>query len=267
VDEHGCPLDKDNDKVYDYEDDCPDVAGLAKLKGCPDKDDDGIADKNDRCPDVKGPEQLRGCPDTDNDGVADIDDKCPGTSANYKTDSTGCPMDNDKDGIVNEEDSCPDQAGIVSLQGCADTDADGVADNKDRCPNEKGTIANSGCPEMAKADSIRITQIASKIFFETNSDKIKNTSQVQLDDLVDILNKYPAAKLSIEGHTDDVGADEYNQDLSQRRTESVKKYLVSKGVSENRLTATGYGETKPIADNKTSQGRAKNRRVELNTSY
>jgi OOP family OmpA-OmpF porin len=267
VDENGCPLDKDGDKVYDYLDDCPDVAGLTTMKGCPDKDDDGIIDKNDRCPDVKGSSSLRGCPDADNDGVADIDDKCPGTDPKYKTDSLGCPMDNDADGIFNEDDQCPDVAGLVSLKGCADADSDGVADNEDHCPGIRGTINNKGCPEMAKADVIRITQIASKIFFETNSDKLKTASKTQLDDLADILNKYPNANLSIEGHTDDVGEDEYNMTLSQKRTESVKKYLTAKGISESRLTATGYGETQPIADNKTSSGRAKNRRVELKTSY
>ncbi|HEV7620647.1 MAG TPA: OmpA family protein, partial [Flavisolibacter sp.] len=113
----------------------------------------------------------------------------------------------------------------------------------------------------------KITQIASKIFFETNSDKLKVASLVQLDELAVILNRYPEAKLIIEGHTDDVGTDEYNITLSQKRTESVKKYLVSKGISESRLTAIGYGESKPIADNKTSIGRAKNRRVELKTEY
>jgi OOP family OmpA-OmpF porin len=267
VDINGCPLDKDGDKVYDYLDDCPDVAGLTTMKGCPDKDDDGIIDKNDRCPDAKGSATLKGCPDTDNDGVADIDDKCASTDPKYKVDSTGCPMDNDADGIFNEDDKCPEFAGLVSMNGCADSDSDGVADNEDRCPSIKGTINNKGCPEMAKADVVRITQIASKIFFETNSDKLKSASKVQLDDLVDILTKYPDANLSIEGHTDDVGKDEYNLTLSQKRTESVKRYLMSKGIAETRLTATGYGETKPIADNTTSAGRAKNRRVELKTSY
>lgn len=267
VDKKGCPLDKDNDGVADYLDACPDVAGLAAFKGCPDKDEDGIQDKDDRCPDVKGTAALKGCPDTDGDGVADIDDKCPDTKTGYKVDATGCTLDNDKDGIVNEDDRCPDQAGPASLKGCPDKDGDGLADIDDHCPDIKGTIANKGCPEMAVEDVKKITQIASKIFFETGSDKLKVASLEQLDELAEILNRYPGANLTIEGHTDDVGKDDYNMTLSQKRTESVKVYLVGKGIAEARLTATGYGESKPIADNKTAEGRARNRRVELKTQY
>lgn len=267
VNKVGCPLDRDNDGVYDYVDACPDVAGLPALKGCPDKDMDGITDAEDRCPEIAGTVELKGCPDSDKDGVADIDDKCPGTSAGYKVDATGCPFDTDKDGIVNEEDKCPEQAGILAFQGCPDTDGDGVSDLEDRCPSVKGTIENKGCPEIPKEDIQRITLIAGKIYFETNSDKLKLISYSNLDDLVQILNRYPGVNLTIEGHTDDVGNDAYNQTLSQKRTESVKSYLESKGISGSRLTAVGYGKTRPIASNKTAQGRAKNRRVELKTSY
>jgi OmpA-OmpF porin, OOP family len=294
VDKAGCPLDKDGDGVADYLDACADIAGLKELNGCPDRDGDGVADKDDNCPDVKGlaaysgcpdtdgdgvidnmdrcPDvagfaNLKGCPDTDNDGVADIDDKCPNTKPNYAVDATGCTLDNDHDGIVNEEDACPDKAGALVFKGCPDTDADGVSDKDDRCPTIKGTIANKGCPEMAIADVKKITQIASKIFFETNSDKLKVASLVQLDELASILKRYEAANLSIEGHADSQGADDFNLNLSQKRTESVKVYLMGKGIMESRLTAIGYGESRPIADNKTSLGRAKNRRVELKTSY
>ena len=267
VDKAGCPLDADKDGVPDYLDQCPDVAGVKMLNGCPDKDNDGIADKNDRCPDAAGPSSLKGCPDKDGDGVPDIDDQCPDTKSGYKVDANGCPMDNDKDGIVNELDRCPEAAGPESLKGCPDTDGDGVADMDDRCPGAVGTIANKGCPEIAKADSIKITQIASKIFFETNSDKLKVASLSQLDELVLILKKYESANLLIEGHADSQGADAYNLTLSQKRTDAVKTYLMGKGIMESRLTAIGYGEGRPIADNNTAAGRAKNRRVELKTSY
>ena len=163
--------------------------------------------------------------------------------------------------------SCPDNAGPESLKGCPDTDGDGVADIDDRCPALKGTIVNKGCPEISVEDVKRITQIASKIFFETASDKLKIASLVQLDELSEILKRYPEANLTIEGHTDEVGKDDYNMTLSQKRTESVKNYLMGKGIFESRLAAIGYGETKPIADNNTSAGRAKNRRVELKTQY
>ncbi|MDB5278524.1 MAG: OmpA/MotB domain protein [Ferruginibacter sp.] len=267
VDKTGCPLDKDADGVADYLDKCPDVAGVAALMGCPDKDGDGITDAEDRCPDVAGSLAMKGCPDTDKDGVADIDDHCPDTKAGYKVDAAGCPMDNDKDGIVNEDDRCPDAAGPASLKGCPDTDGDGVADIDDRCPAIKGTIANKGCPEMTVEEVKKITEIASKIFFENNSDKLKVASLVQLDELTTLLKKYENANLSIGGYTDSKGTDAYNLTLSQKRTESVKKYLISKGITDSRLSATGYGETLPIADNKTALGRAKNRRVELKTSY
>lgn len=267
VDKNGCPIDKDNDGVADYIDACPDVAGVAALKGCPDKDGDGITDKDDRCPEIAGLTELKGCPDADKDGVADMDDKCPDTKAGYKVNATGCAMDNDKDGVINEDDACPDKAGTAALKGCPDTDGDGVADNEDRCPGVKGTIANKGCPEITKEDVKKITQIASKIFFETNSDKLKVASLAQLDELADILKRYEAANLVIEGHTDSQGEDAYNMTLSQKRTDSVKTYLMGKGIMESRLTASGFGETKPVADNKTSLGRAKNRRVELKTSY
>lgn len=267
VDEFGCPLDKDKDGVADYLDACIDVAGLPSLKGCPDTDMDGITDKDDRCPTVFGPVELNGCPDSDKDGIADVNDKCPGTKTGYKVDGSGCAIDSDEDGLVNEEDACPDLAGELVFKGCPDTDKDGIADNEDRCPTAKGSIENKGCPEIPKVDIQKITLIAGKIYFETNSDKLKLISNSALDDLAEILKRNEGINLTIEGHTDSDGEDEYNVKLSQERTQSVKNYLISKGISEERLIPIGYGETKPIADNKTNAGKAKNRRVELKTSY
>jgi outer membrane protein OmpA-like peptidoglycan-associated protein len=263
----GCPLDRDNDAVADYLDACPDIAGVASLNGCPDKDMDGITDKEDRCPDVFGPVETKGCPDADKDGIVDIDDKCEGTKTGYKVDATGCTLDNDKDGIVNEEDLCPELAGTMAFKGCPDTDGDGISDKDDRCPTVKGTFENKGCPEIAKVDIQRITVIASKIYFETGSAKLKLISNSSLDDLSAILKRNEAINLTIEGHTDNVGEHDYNVTLSQQRTESVKAYLIAKGIPAARLTAIGYGETKPVADNTKAAGKAKNRRVELKTSY
>lgn len=267
VDEAGCPLDQDKDGVADYLDECPAMAGVPALKGCPDKDADGIADKEDRCPDVAGLMTLQGCPDADADGVADMDDKCPGTKAGYKVDATGCPMDGDGDGVINEEDDCPTLKGLPYLKGCPDGDNDGIADKDDRCPNERGVAANKGCPEVPKEVLVQVNKIAEKIFFETGSDKLKGMSASRLDDLAGILKQYPSAKLTIEGHTDNTGDPQKNMVLSQKRCDSVKNYLSSKGVDPNRMTATGYGDTRPVADNKTSDGRAKNRRVELKMEY
>ena len=267
VDKMGCPLDRDNDGVYDYLDTCPDVAGLASLAGCPDRDNDGVTDASDRCPDQPGTMLLKGCPDADKDGVADLDDKCANTKPGTKVDSSGCPIDSDKDGVTDDIDRCPDVAGVVALKGCPDSDGDGVADIDDRCPNAKGSLANKGCPEIAKEDVKRITFIGSKIFFENNSDKLKVASLSQLDELSKILNKYDGANLVIEGHTDSNGSDDFNMNLSQKRTESVRAYLIGKGISGDRLIGLGLGETKPVASNKTTLGRAKNRRVELKTNY
>lgn len=267
VDKNGCPLDKDKDGVADYLDECPDVSGTEQLKGCPDKDGDYIVDKDDKCPDVAGIAKLKGCPDADSDGVADGEDLCQGTKPGYIVDAKGCALDKDSDGVVDEEDACPDKAGVLALLGCPDTDNDGVGDNQDRCPEVKGTLANKGCPEISKEDVKKITQIGSKIFMETNSDKLLTASLAQLDELASILKRYEQANLLIEGHTDSQGDEALNLTLSQKRTESVKTYLMGRGIMESRLTAVGYGETKPIADNKTTAGRAKNRRVELKTSY
>jgi outer membrane protein OmpA-like peptidoglycan-associated protein len=267
VDKTGCPIDKDIDGVADYLDKCPDLAGTAALNGCPDADKDGIADAEDRCPDVAGSTDLKGCQDVDKDGVADIDDKCANTTAGYKVDATGCPLDNDKDGVANEVDLCPDAAGPLALKGCPDTDGDGVTDNIDRCPNEKGNIIDKGCPKIAPIDIKKIAAIGGKLFFENASSELKQSSYIQLDNLVAILKRYNATNLQIGGHTDNVGSDASNINLSQQRAESVKIYLINKGIPESRLTALGFGDGKPIADNNSATSRAKNRRVELITSY
>ena len=205
--------------------------------------------------------------DTDKDGVPDKKDKCANTPKGVKVDATGCPIDADGDGVPDYLDKCPALKGIEVLNGCPDTDGDGVADIDDRCPSLKGNIANKGCPEITKQDAVRITYIGSKLFFENNSDKLKVASLSQLDELTKILNKYEGANLVIEGHTDSNGSDEFNTALSQKRTESVRAYLIEKGISSSRLTGVGMGESKPVATNTTSLGRAKNRRVELKTMY
>lgn len=239
VDSVGCDLDSDKDGIVDNEDECTYEAGLAQFKGCPDKDGDGIKDATDKCPDVAGLEKFMGCPDKDGDGIQDALDKCP------------------------------DVAGLERKQGCpfVDTDGDSIEDDVDKCPTIKGVAANKGCPEI-KADVAKKVAVAAKgVFFETGKDVIKKESFDDLNVLVGILQAEKDLKVSIEGHTDDVGDPVKNEQLSQRRTESVKNYLISKGIDASRLTATGYGSTKPVADNKTPQGRAKNRRVEFKLDY
>ena len=267
VDDAGCPLDDDKDGIANFLDECPSVFGTLPLKGCPDMDGDGVADQKDRCPEIAGLLTMNGCPDKDGDGVADPDDKCPETKAGYKVDITGCPFDLDADGVVNEEDSCPEVFGLASLNGCPDRDNDGIADKDDKCPDIAGLQANNGCPDLPPDVSNQITSIAGKIFFESGRADLMISSKSQLETLVNILKTYPETNLSIEGHTDNTGDFSQNLLLSQKRCESVKKYLVSKGIDSVRLTAIGFGESKPVGDNGTVSGRAKNRRVELNTKY
>ena len=265
--------DRDKDGIVDDEDRCPDVFGLKELKGCPDSDGDGVADIDDKCPDTpKGVKvEANGCPkDSDNDGVADYLDKCPNTPAGVKVDAKGCPLDSDNDGVADYLDKCPKTPANVKVDadGCPiDTDKDGIPDYLDKCPTVPGTVANKGCPEMTQVEKEKVINIAKAIYFETGKDIIKKISEAPLNEFVPILNKYPEMHVNIEGNTDDVGSDAKNLVLSQQRAEAVKKYLVSKGISADRLNAIGYGETKPKADNKTAAGRAENRRVDLNTEY
>ena len=229
-----------------------------------DRDGDGIVDSLDRCPDTPGLDVLSGCPDADGDGIADVDDKCPEVQglAKYQ----GCPIpDTDGDGINDEEDKCPTVAGLARYQGCPipDTDGDGVNDEEDKCPTRVGPVENQGCPVIAKEVIEKINFAAKNVFYSTGSFKLLPKSFKSLDEVARLMNEDPTLMLDIDGHTDSQGSDESNQVLSENRAKSVKDYLVKKGVEENRLKSTGYGETKPIADNKTAAGRAKNRRTEM----
>jgi len=236
VDENGCPLDGDGDGVPDYQDKCPTEKGLASLEGCPDRDGDGVRDAEDACPDTPGKPELQGCPDADGDGVADKDDKCPDTPAGTQVDTTGCPLD--KDG-------------------------DGVPDYQDRCPNTPGPASNKGCPEV-KAETKKVLNEATKyIQFDFNKATLKPTSYPKLEELVRILGEYPDYSLSIAGHTDNIGNDNYNQQLSFDRATAARTYMISKGIAESRIEGRGYGESKPIAPNTTDAGRALNRRVDF----
>ncbi|MCF8273020.1 MAG: OmpA family protein [Flavobacteriaceae bacterium] len=255
--------DTDGDGIYDKDDACPDVAGLAAFNGCPDTDGDGIEDSKDECPNESGSAEFNGCPDTDGDGVADKNDNCP-TVAGLKA-LAGCP-DADGDGVTDADDKCVDVAGPAANQGCPwpDTDGDGVLDKDDKCPDVKGTVANNGCPEISEEVQKSLNAYAKTILFDTGKSSIKAQSAAVLGDIIKILNEYPNSKFTVEGHTDSVGSDATNQKLSDARANSVKEYLVSNGVNASRLSSIGYGESKPIDSNTTSKGRANNRRVEIN---
>ena len=228
--------DTDKDGIPDQKDDCPQVAGLKEFNGCPDTDGDGIPDKDDACPEVAGLKEFNGCPDTDKDGVADKDDKCP------------------------------EVAGPVENQGCPwpDTDGDGVLDKDDLCPNEAGPASNKGCPEPNEDDRKRLNQYAKTILFDTGKASIKFESAEVLNQIINVLKKFPNSRFSIEGHTDSVGKRAKNIELSQNRADAVKIYLIQGGIDAGRLESKGYGPDKPIASNKNKKGRELNRRVEIN---
>lgn len=256
---NGCP-DADGDGVADAEDKCPNLAGT--LMGCPDADGDGVADGDDACPNASGP--VNGCPDGDGDGVADKDDACPTVSGTL---ANGCPADpdSDGDGVADSKDACPNAAGPVN--GCPDGDADGIADKDDRCPTLGGNVTADGCPVVPESVTETFNRALQGIQFETGSNRIRSASRAILGEVITIMNNNPSYKLTIGGHTDSVGSRESNQRLSQKRADAVKFYLVNKGVDNSRVTAIGYGESAPVADNKYSAGRKQNRRVELSVTY
>ncbi len=265
---NGCP-DMDGDGITDRADKCPETPGLRALRGCPDTDGDGIADQEDDCPQLAGIEALNGCPDSDGDGVIDPEDNCPSVAGPLNL--AGCP-DTDGDGIIDNRDDCPTVKGVAALNGCPDSDGDGIMDDNDDCPDVKGVKENNGCPPVVKEEKVVIEKKDQEVLdfamenieFETNSDVLTANSLEILKNVGDVLNKYPALKIRIQGHTDNVGRAEYNQELSQKRAKSCWDYLYQTAkVPASRMSYIGYGETKPIASNDTAEGRQKNRRVEF----
>jgi OOP family OmpA-OmpF porin len=269
-DEDGCPeADNDGDGIPDTTDTCPneaeDVDEYNDTDGCPDpdNDEDGILDGDDTCPMKPGPAATYGCPDTDEDGIADRDDRCPRKAG--LAEFRGCP-DTDGDGLPDKDDECPEEAGPAASFGCPDRDGDLVPDGRDKCPDKAANPGidpkrSDGCPSrvFVTKDSIVITET---VYFDTGKATIKPVSFSLLDDVAAVLNAYPQIKkVQIEGHTDDQGDDASNLKLSQDRAASVLAYLTGHGVDAARLLSAGFGETKPIADNTTKEGRALNRRV------
>lgn len=210
--------------------------------------------------------------DSDGDGVTDGRDRCPDTPHGARVDASGCTRDSDGDGIADGLDRCPDtpRGERVDSGGCpSDSDQDGVYDGQDRCPDTPhGTsVDDQGCPEKAKAaplfEGSKKSLVLEGVNFETNSATLTAASHATLDRVAESLNDSPDVRVEIAGHTDSMGAAAHNKQLSAARADSVRRYLVSRGVDESRLVAKGYGKDRPIADNATAAGRAKNRRVEL----
>jgi outer membrane protein OmpA-like peptidoglycan-associated protein len=234
-----------------------------------DPDKDGFLDPGDKCPKLAGV-APDGCPaiDSDNDTFLDKVDKCP-YEAGIAPD--GCPPpDADKDGFLDADDACPQEPGIAP-DGCPpppDTDGDGIIDKLDKCPlepeNYNGFEDEDGCrDDLPKEVVWNPNQPIEGIFFEFGKDKIQKKSFKTLDAAVKVLKDFPSLRIEVSGHTDDVGSEEANIDLSRRRAESVKNYMVEKGVEASRVETVGFGRSKPIDTGKSTKARAKNRRIEF----
>lgn len=281
--------DRDQDGIADQVDACPDVFGLAVAKGCPDSDGDGITDAEDRCPTTPGYANLIGCVDSDYDGIVDPDDECPNV---YGEELNGCPTpkpaDSDGDGIADDRDACPYVKGYFTAKGCPDRDGDGIQDANDSCPDEYGSPEHKGCPAPAKVitrpavttatatstttstnyytDDICAKAASEKlgpVYFTVNNPTPTAESMEKLERAIEIMNRCSDVNMVITGHTDSDASDSYNQTLSQKRAESVRQYLIKKGLAGNRLKTKGMGESQPISPNTSESGKAKNRRVEF----
>ena len=267
VEFNGCP-DTDGDKIIDKNDDCPEVAGIAAFKGCPDTDGDGIKDSEDLCPENAGPLENSGCPDTDADGIFDYLDECPTVAGPQE--NHGCPWpDTDGDGLLDKDDKCPYNAGPVKNEGCPyiDTDGDGVLDKDDECVNVPGVVENNGCPEIQEEEQEILNTAFENLEFESAKAVIKEVSYTSLEELAVLLLKKPDWKLEVSGHTDSQGAAQTNLIISKKRAQAVKDFLVDKGVNADNIIVEYFGETTPIGDNTTAEGRQKNRRVEMEVKF
>ncbi len=223
-----------------------------------DTDKDGVPDATDKCPLVAGVAKYDGCPipDTDKDGINDENDKCPTVAGIAKY--NGCPIpDTDKDGINDEEDKCPTVAGTAKYGGCPipDKDGDGINDEEDRCIDIPGVAANKGCPVISiSSDNLK---------FQTGKTLLSSKATKDLNTVADIMKNNEVVSITIEGHTDNTGSDKINDPLSNNRANAVKAFLVKKGIDAARMETVGYGSKNPVASNKTSKGRAENRRVDV----
>jgi outer membrane protein OmpA-like peptidoglycan-associated protein len=279
--------DSDKDKVPDDRDGCidqpEDLDGFQDTDGCPDMDNDhdGVADASDKCADLAedadGFQDEDGCPDLDNDqdGVADATDKCPNEPEDFDgdMDTDGCPdlvKDSDNDSMPDDLDRCPLQSedidGYQDDDGCPDldNDLDGIPDDTDKCPTQPETFNGiedeDGCPD---AKEIGKQFVLRGINFESGRADLTPDSHTVLDQVIASLNAYPEARLEVRGHTDSQGPANFNLELSKKRAESVRQYLIKGGIDPKRVSSVGIGEEEPMSSNATPEGRSLNRRIEF----
>ena len=276
----GTPSDRDRDGVRDRVDQCPGTPMGARVDaaGCPiDGDRDGVPDGIDRCDGTPqgAAVDATGCTmDADQDGVPDGVDACANTPPSARVNATGCPVDSDNDTVPDGLDQCDGTpAGcLVNPNGCpTDQDQDGVCDGIDTCPDTPADarVDAAGCPiavssketELLETGMIRLQNVN----FDTGKATIQAESYATLDEVANILARWPDLRIEIAGHTDSRGTDARNMTLSQARANAVRSYLVDKfpELRPEQFTAKGYGESQPIATNSTVLGRARNRRVEF----
>lgn len=232
-------MDRDGDFIIDRHDRCPDEAGVDSLQGCPDTDLDGLADQDDLCPGQAGPSSARGCPDRDADGIPDHSDPCPDKAG---TDGRPCPLPEGHKTL--EKDVLP-------------AAPDPKVENENPLPKKEPATPLS-------QEELDILKFALRnITFATNEADLNGTARFYLGNIVEVLKKYPDIGVNIKGHTDNLGPAELNLELSRDRAKACYEYLLSQGLSEERLSYAGFGEQQPIADNSTRRGRKQNRRVEF----
>ena len=246
-----------------------------------DADGDGIKDNADLCPEDKedfdGFEDEDGCPDLDNDNdqIPDSRDKCPNEAEDYDSfeDWDGCPdYDNDGDGILDINDNCANDAedldGFEDNDGCPDldNDGDGILDINDKCPDDPETKNNfeddDGCPDVAKqVETIYQFNLRGEDTFVNNSFTLEESSKLILNEIAFYIKNQIGSKWRIEGHMDSQGSVYTIKKLSYDRAKAVYDYIVSQGVLANQLEVYGLGDSFPIGNNNTSEGRSANRRI------
>jgi len=279
----GCP-DRDGDKVIDKDDECPDEPGLVEFMGCPDRDADGTPDKYDACPDVAGPKELKGCPDKDGDGIIDKDDACPDVAG--PVENKGCPyakldlVDKNgkviavsvktKEGWFTFENLPSDEEALFKLE--VDDATINIVTIDSKGNKKEATKKADGLfhfPVEIKAAEKKILEKAfSSLQFATGKDIIQAVSFPSLNQLATLMKQHANDwTLKLSGHTDNQGQADANMLLSEKRAKAVKKYLVSKGVKDDKIVAEWFGLTQPIESKATEAGRKKNRRVEMKVLY
>ena len=194
--------------------------------------------------------------------------ECPTRVVDPVTGRADCISDSDRDGVADAQDACPATPGgtMVDAKGCTmtgvvDSDGDGVLDSVDACPGTTvGMVVDATGCLVEQSVTLR------GINFDTGSARLTSDSRVALDEVARTLKNQRNLKAEIVGHTDDAGNDGYNLLLSQQRAESVRQYLIGKGVAPERMVSIGMGETQPVEDNSTEEGQIANRRVEFKVS-